>query len=273
MPTQNHASINTLVWAALFRNCKPLWEIEYQWCHRNLTDIVCACRLISFPCISVHFVQSYFHHRFTFHSFHNSFINFLGEEGWRQFNVDGEWGVAYPNLQAHILFLGSMFKKTISIFRDFVVIMNQFSEYFPEFVMWTSENCDSACKSFTVSVKLEHRTAHDSADWFTVSPEESAFFGTCLEDNMANMEKGQPSTSAKEDSIAARMPTTAEKKVFGALLRHKKLRDWKYIIITNVTWGLNELFNAWGTGPLIVLVSPCYRENVVVTYKIGSFFV
>ena len=42
---------------------------------------------------------------------------------------------------------------------------------------------------------------------------------------MANMEKGQPSTSAKEDSTAARMPTTAEKKVFGTLLRHKQLGD------------------------------------------------
>ena len=26
-------------------------------------------------------------------------------------------------------------------------------------------------------------------------------------------------------------------------------------------------------GPLLVLVSPCFRENVVVTCKIGSFFV
>ena len=24
-------------------------------------------------------------------------------------------------------------------------------------------------------------------------------------------------------------------------------------------------------GPLLVLVSPCFRENVVLTYKIGSF--
>ena len=26
-----------------------------------------------------------------------------------------------------------------------------------------------------------------------------------------------------------------------------------------------------GMGPLLVLVSPCFRENVVLTYKIGSF--
>ena len=30
-------------------------------------------------------------------------------------------------------------------------------------------------------------------------------------------------------------------------------------------------FNGWGMGPLLVLVSPCFRENVVVTCKIGSF--
>ena len=28
-----------------------------------------------------------------------------------------------------------------------------------------------------------------------------------------------------------------------------------------------------GMGPVLVLVSPCFRENVVVTCKIGSFFV
>ena len=32
-------------------------------------------------------------------------------------------------------------------------------------------------------------------------------------------------------------------------------------------------FNGCGMGPLIVLVSPCFRENVVGTCKIGSFFV
>ena len=30
--------------------------------------------------------------------------------------------------------------------------------------------------------------------------------------------------------------------------------------------------NGCGMGPLLVLVSPCFRENVVVTCKIGSFF-
>ena len=29
--------------------------------------------------------------------------------------------------------------------------------------------------------------------------------------------------------------------------------------------------NGCGMGPLLVLVSPCFRENVVVTCKIGSF--
>ena len=31
------------------------------------------------------------------------------------------------------------------------------------------------------------------------------------------------------------------------------------------------LFKGCGVGPLLVLVSPCFRENVVLTYKIGSF--
>ena len=30
-------------------------------------------------------------------------------------------------------------------------------------------------------------------------------------------------------------------------------------------------FNGWGMGPPLVLVSPCFRENVVVTCKIESF--
>ena len=30
-------------------------------------------------------------------------------------------------------------------------------------------------------------------------------------------------------------------------------------------------FNGCGMGPWLVLVSPCFRENVVVTCKIGSF--
>ena len=32
------------------------------------------------------------------------------------------------------------------------------------------------------------------------------------------------------------------------------------------------LVKGCGMGPLLVLVSPCFRENVVVTCKIGSFF-
>ena len=31
-------------------------------------------------------------------------------------------------------------------------------------------------------------------------------------------------------------------------------------------------FNGYGMGPLLVLVSPCFRGNVVVTCKIRSFF-
>ena len=32
-------------------------------------------------------------------------------------------------------------------------------------------------------------------------------------------------------------------------------------------------FKGCGMGPWLVLVSPCFRENVVVTCKIGGFFV
>ena len=34
-----------------------------------------------------------------------------------------------------------------------------------------------------------------------------------------------------------------------------------------------KCFKGGGMGPLLVLVSPCFRENVVVTRKSGSFFV
>ena len=32
-----------------------------------------------------------------------------------------------------------------------------------------------------------------------------------------------------------------------------------------------KLLKGCGMGPLLVFVSPCFRENVVVTCKIGSF--
>ena len=32
-----------------------------------------------------------------------------------------------------------------------------------------------------------------------------------------------------------------------------------------------QWINGWGMGPLLVLVSPCFRENVIITCKIGSF--
>ena len=32
-----------------------------------------------------------------------------------------------------------------------------------------------------------------------------------------------------------------------------------------------DALNGCGMGPLLVLVSPCFKENVVVTCKIGSF--
>ena len=42
----------------------------------------------------------------------------------------------------------------------------------------------------------------------------------------------------------------------------------KFVICT-----VYVLVKGCGMGPLLVLVSPCFRENVVVTCKIGSFFV
>ena len=41
----------------------------------------------------------------------------------------------------------------------------------------------------------------------------------------------------------------------------------KRFIKTYFHWVLNGC----GMGPLLVLVSPCFRETVVVTWKIGSF--
>ena len=41
--------------------------------------------------------------------------------------------------------------------------------------------------------------------------------------------------------------------------------------IIELFFGRFEYFNGCGMGPLLVLVSPCFRENVVVTCKIGSF--
>ena len=37
------------------------------------------------------------------------------------------------------------------------------------------------------------------------------------------------------------------------------------------TWQIQSVLRGGGMGPLLVLVSPCFRENVVVTCKIGSF--
>ena len=36
-------------------------------------------------------------------------------------------------------------------------------------------------------------------------------------------------------------------------------------------WTLSPSLNGCGMGPLLVLVSACLKENVVVTCKIGSF--
>ena len=38
-------------------------------------------------------------------------------------------------------------------------------------------------------------------------------------------------------------------------------------------WEVQYPLKGCGMGPWLVLVSPCFRENEVVTCKIGSFFV
>ena len=42
----------------------------------------------------------------------------------------------------------------------------------------------------------------------------------------------------------------------------------EFVVITKAT---DWVLKGWGIGTLFVLVSPCFRENVVVTCKIGSF--
>ena len=39
----------------------------------------------------------------------------------------------------------------------------------------------------------------------------------------------------------------------------------------NTRWYVGRGFKGCGMGPWLVLVSPCFRENIVATYKIGSF--
>ena len=46
--------------------------------------------------------------------------------------------------------------------------------------------------------------------------------------------------------------------------------DLKLVIFCNLIRG-SVRFNGCGIGPLLVLVSPCFRENAVVTCKILSF--
>ena len=47
--------------------------------------------------------------------------------------------------------------------------------------------------------------------------------------------------------------------------------------MSEVNWNFShcvlyrQWINGWGMGPLLVLVSPCFRENVIITCKIGSF--
>ena len=60
--------------------------------------------------------------------------------------------------------------------------------------------------------------------------------------------------------------------------KYKKVRflyviiwGWSVIIIMVNTVTPSRWFKGGGMGPLLVLVSPCFRENVVATCKTGSF--
>ena len=43
------------------------------------------------------------------------------------------------------------------------------------------------------------------------------------------------------------------------------------MINDNETWYTGRRLKGCGMGPWLVLVSPCFKENVVATCKIGSF--
>ena len=47
-----------------------------------------------------------------------------------------------------------------------------------------------------------------------------------------------------------------------------EVKDKEYIVLVKIQ---KELVKGCGMGPWLVLVSPCFRENVVATRKIGSF--
>ena len=47
-----------------------------------------------------------------------------------------------------------------------------------------------------------------------------------------------------------------------------ELESW---LVPTTLWLWVQCFKECGMGPLLVLVSPCFRENVVATCKIGSF--
>ena len=50
----------------------------------------------------------------------------------------------------------------------------------------------------------------------------------------------------------------------------KDTKIWLHLLFL-ATISLSRHVNGCGMGPLLVLVSPCFKENVVVTCKIGSF--
>ena len=51
---------------------------------------------------------------------------------------------------------------------------------------------------------------------------------------------------------------------------HGKSKD-HYFLFNNTPYSISVQFKGCGMGPWLVLVSPCFRGNVVATCKIGSF--
>ena len=63
------------------------------------------------------------------------------------------------------------------------------------------------------------------------------------------------------------------KQLYYSILKFKSLILYR-LVRKRLTTGKNgkvHSFKGCGMGPWLVLVSPCFRENVVATYKIGSF--
>ena len=61
-----------------------------------------------------------------------------------------------------------------------------------------------------------------------------------------------------------------QRKLFKSVLILLTRHVWKYLYSDSIYFHKKGFLKGCGMGPWLVLVSPCFRENVVSTYKIGS---